>query len=218
MKIINLLKSKSELFQRITLTIPLLVLIGVPVIVGGNLFAILLFLLAVFASSEYSAIKKTPSIFVLLYIFFVIFLLFAMRLSPFGLQKIVLLAFIIACFDSTAYAFGKIFGKTKLCHKISQGKTVEGFAGGVLATMLISVPLGIILNIQISNLFLAIFVGIIAILSQIGDIIESAFKRRGNVKDSGTILLGHGGILDRFDGYILTTPVFFAATTIFNLF
>lgn len=218
MNIINFLRTKSELFQRVFVSILLITVIGFPVFFGGNLFAILLLLIAVFASSEYSTIKKTPSVFVLFYIFIIILLLLLMRFSLNGLQKIVLLAFAISCFDSSAYLFGKLFGKHKLCEDISKGKTIEGFAGGLALTVLLSIPLGYILGINISRIFLMLFVGVIAIFSQIGDVIESAFKRRHGVKDSSNILLGHGGILDRFDGYILTTPVFFVVTTFFNLF
>ena len=109
--------------------------------------------------------------------------------------------------DSGAYIFGRQFGKHKLAPKVSPNKTWEGSVlGTVAATLILAIylhffPVGHV------NLGLMVVVTIVlSILGQIGDLIESALKRSYGVKDSGKILPGHGGILDRFDSMLLVMP------------
>lgn len=111
----------------------------------------------------------------------------------------------VAMTDIGAYYFGVKFGKTKLAEVISPKKTVEGALGGALCAVLVSC-LGVFYA-DIS-LFQAIFGGLIITLSaQLGDLSESLIKRDAGVKDSSDILPGHGGMLDRFDGYIFAIPI-----------
>jgi phosphatidate cytidylyltransferase len=109
--------------------------------------------------------------------------------------------------DSGAYFIGKMFGKNKMVPQISPNKTWEGAIGGMIfclaATILISTYFD--LPINITNQIVLGF--IISILAQIGDITESALKRLSGVKDSGTVLPGHGGFLDRIDSFIFVLPV-----------
>lgn len=107
--------------------------------------------------------------------------------------------------DTGAYLVGRTFGRTKLLPSVSPKKTVEGFIGGVLLTM------GVAWLMADHQDFLGrsewLTVGaIIAITSTLGDLLESAFKRARGVKDSGDVLPGHGGILDRFDGFFVAVP------------
>jgi phosphatidate cytidylyltransferase len=121
-----------------------------------------------------------------------------------GLVYIFYSLFIIWATDSGAYFIGKSLGKHKLWPEISPNKTVEGFAGGVVCAVIVAV-----LFVFIAKLDL-ILVGITIVLSifgQIGDLVQSAFKRHFNVKDSGNILPGHGGILDRFDSLLFVWPL-----------
>lgn len=107
--------------------------------------------------------------------------------------------------DTGAYLIGRSIGRTKLLPAVSPKKTVEGLLGGVALTLGMA---GIIAQYQ-DFLTLAEWLsvaGIIAATSTLGDLLESAFKRANGVKDSGTILPGHGGILDRFDGFFLAVP------------
>ncbi|MEM6722361.1 MAG: phosphatidate cytidylyltransferase [Bacteroidota bacterium] len=107
--------------------------------------------------------------------------------------------------DSFAYLTGKNFGKQKLFARISPKKTVEGFLGGLLFSCIASYFIAKFtetLNFS-SWLILAI---IISSIGTVGDLIQSKFKRQANVKDSGTILPGHGGIYDRLDSMIFSAP------------
>lgn len=107
--------------------------------------------------------------------------------------------------DTFAYIIGKKWGKNKLFERISPKKTVEGFLGGILFCILASVILNLFFNFFSLGIWIssAIFVGV---FGTIGDLIESKFKREANVKDSGNIMPGHGGILDRLDSIIFVAP------------
>jgi phosphatidate cytidylyltransferase len=106
--------------------------------------------------------------------------------------------------DSAAYFSGKQFGKHKLAPSISPGKTWEGVIGGMVAVSL----LGLYLNTHLNyGIWLIVGLMFLAILSVMGDLFESKLKRQANLKDSGHILPGHGGILDRIDGIIPTTTL-----------
>ncbi|GAB4161905.1 MAG: phosphatidate cytidylyltransferase [Winogradskyella sp.] len=110
--------------------------------------------------------------------------------------------------DSAAYLVGKNFGKQKLFPSISPKKTVEGFLGGLffacISSFFISKYTANILELKFTNwLILAI---IISVLGTFGDLIESKFKRQAGVKDSGVIMPGHGGLLDRLDSIIFASP------------
>jgi phosphatidate cytidylyltransferase len=116
--------------------------------------------------------------------------------------------------DTGAFFIGKRFGKNKLSPSISPNKTVEGAIGGIFFSAVAAIILAsLFLNI---NTFYAVILGIIISISgQIGDLFESFIKRQIGVKDSGDILPGHGGILDRFDSLMFTGPTFYY---IFKLF
>ncbi len=108
--------------------------------------------------------------------------------------------------DTFAYLVGKNFGKTKLFPSVSPKKTIEGFVGGLI----FSVIGGILLAkyfIEAKHLYFWVIIAIIvSIFSTLGDLIESKLKRVAGVKDSGTIMPGHGGILDRLDSIIFVIP------------
>lgn len=122
-----------------------------------------------------------------------------------GLWLLMFVFIAVAITDIGAYYFGSQFGKTKLAEVISPKKTVEGALGGGFCAILISC-LGIFYT-QLT-LIQAIVGGFLITLSaQLGDLSESLIKRDAGVKDSSDILPGHGGMLDRFDGYIFALPV-----------
>ena len=107
--------------------------------------------------------------------------------------------------DSFAYIVGKNFGKQKLFSSISPKKTVEGFLGGLLFSCIASYFIAKYTETLTFNNWLILAV-IISVIGTIGDLIESKFKRQANVKDSGVIMPGHGGLLDRFDSIIFASP------------
>ncbi|KRM18807.1 phosphatidate cytidylyltransferase [Ligilactobacillus hayakitensis DSM 18933 = JCM 14209] len=122
----------------------------------------------------------------------------------------ILYAFLITWItDSGAYLFGRKFGKHKLAPNVSPNKTWEGSIGGTLSAVVI-VGIYVFYNQTLFNYSMIEMLGLTLLFSigaQFGDLIESAFKRYYEVKDSGKILPGHGGILDRFDSILLVLPL-----------
>lgn len=112
--------------------------------------------------------------------------------------------------DSAAYFAGSVFGRTRLAPHVSPGKTVEGVAGGVLGVVLLAWLCGTILW-KFEGMSLATWIGLAAVtalFSVVGDLTESKLKRVAGVKDSGRLLPGHGGVLDRIDALTSAVPVF----------
>ena len=124
-----------------------------------------------------------------------------------GFRFVMMMFVTIWICDTFAYMFGKKIGKHKLYQKVSPNKTVEGGIAGVIGSLLV---LGIIKLSGILPLdwFQAVLFGLVfGIIGQLGDLVESWFKRDVGVKDSSTLLPGHGGMLDRFDSIIFVSPV-----------
>ena len=119
-----------------------------------------------------------------------------------------LLTVVFAC-DTGAFYFGRSFGKHKLHERVSPGKTWEGAFGGVFCSLLAAMLFIKFIDLHPFNVSLILLVITLAIASQIGDLAESVLKRNQGVKDSGSILPGHGGILDRIDGLLFAIPVLF---------
>jgi len=127
--------------------------------------------------------------------------------------KIIISIFILIWTNDTfAYIVGKSIGKHKLIEKISPKKTIEGFIGGIVFSIIAGILISKFYfqpkpNYLITSIVIWIISSIIiSIFSTLGDLIESKFKRIADVKDSGTIMPGHGGILDRFDSIIFVAP------------
>ncbi|WP_378177479.1 phosphatidate cytidylyltransferase [Aquimarina sp. SS2-1] len=111
--------------------------------------------------------------------------------------------------DTFAYLVGKNFGKHKLLERISPKKTIEGFAGGFAFTLLAGYLIAIFTDSLSVTTWLIISI-IMSIFGTLGDLIQSKFKRQAGVKDSGTIMPGHGGIFDRLDSIIFASPFLYA--------
>ncbi|UKJ07834.1 phosphatidate cytidylyltransferase [Solitalea lacus] len=111
--------------------------------------------------------------------------------------------------DTFAYLFGRQFGKHRLFERISPKKSWEGFFGGMISAAIISQVIAQYFQ-TLNSVNWAIVSLIIVCFGTLGDLVESMFKRSLNVKDSGNILPGHGGLLDRFDGLLLAAPFVYA--------
>ena len=110
--------------------------------------------------------------------------------------------------DSGAYLFGKLFGKHKLAPRVSPGKTWEGLIGGLLTSALISWLFGRYAPLDVVPATLLVCSIVAALASVLGDLTESMFKREAGIKDSGNLIPGHGGIMDRIDSLTAAVPVF----------
>ena len=126
-----------------------------------------------------------------------------------GAQLIMFLFLMVWSADIGAYFVGKTFGKHKLLPNVSPGKTMEGFIGGVMMACLLVTLAGISMHWKLEQFYLVIPITIlITTVSVLGDLNESMFKRQAGIKDSGSILPGHGGILDRIDSLTATAPIY----------
>lgn len=132
-----------------------------------------------------------------------------LRLQIHGEWKVMFLLALVAAADIGAYFSGTQFGKHKLAPAVSPGKSWEGFFGGLAASAVFAFAVWSLLWAQqLPLLILLIIAALTMVASVIGDLLESMLKRYRGVKDSGNILPGHGGILDRFDSISAAAPVF----------
>ncbi len=126
-----------------------------------------------------------------------------------GANWLLFLSAITAASDSGAYFTGKACGRHRLCPRISPKKTIEGFIGGLVCGTGTAAVI-VVWLLPTANIYLAVPAAVVlSCLGVIGDLTESVIKRAMGVKDSGTILPGHGGILDRADSLLLTAPAFY---------
>lgn len=129
--------------------------------------------------------------------------------EPHGRMLFFYLIVLIAAADVGAYFGGRSLGRYKLAPRVSPGKTWEGFAAGMAGAVAAAVFGAMVFDLPMTT-WLAVCVPV-ALLSVVGDLVESMFKRRAGLKDSGGLLPGHGGILDRVDGLTSAGPVFLLA-------
>jgi len=135
------------------------------------------------------------------------FYLIETRMDEGGLANIIFAFLIIWSTDTGAYLAGRLFGKHKLWPSISPKKTIEGAIGGVVLACILAGVFHIIYPFSHPTVIVVIVTITASIFGQVGDLVESALKRHYDVKDSGRILPGHGGILDRFDSLLFVLPL-----------
>jgi|TARA_B110000971_G_scaffold51434_1_gene52006 phosphatidate cytidylyltransferase len=146
---------------------------------------------------------------------FVFLILIAFNFGDYNPQIILGIFMLIWANDSFAYIVGKNFGKQKLFSSISPKKTVEGFLGGVFFAALSSYFIALIApSLSFTN-WLIISV-LVSVFGTLGDLVESKYKRQAAVKDSGKIMPGHGGMLDRLDSAIFAAPFIYLFLRILN--
>ncbi len=128
-----------------------------------------------------------------------------------GRKLILSLLFIVWAADIGAYYTGRAFGRRALAPAISPGKTIEGAIGAMLLSLLVAALIGLLLWNSLSILWLLLAI-VVTLVSIVGDLIESREKRASGKKDSGKLLPGHGGLLDRVDSTLAAAPVFTLGT------
>jgi phosphatidate cytidylyltransferase len=135
----------------------------------------------------------------------------ALRASENGLALLLMLLLLVWGADTGAYASGKTWGRHKLLPAVSPGKTLEGVAGGLVVCALVGLGYALWFElppaVALRLVSLALLTGLVSVL---GDLFESMLKRERGIKDSGQLLPGHGGVLDRIDSLTAAAPVFFA--------
>ena len=134
-----------------------------------------------------------------------------------GLSLTLISCLLIVASDIGSYFIGKSFGKTPLS-PISPSKTIEGLIGGIICSILVATSFAFLLNWQNPFLIGILYGILVSLMALVGDLIESMMKRDAKLKDSGTFLPGHGGILDRIDSYIFTPSVIYYIIIIMKYF
>lgn len=120
--------------------------------------------------------------------------------------------------DTGAYLVGSRWGKRRLAPSISPKKTVEGSIGGLILVLLSAIILRLLLFTDLSWLHILLTSAVVAIFGTIGDLFESSLKRQAGVKDSGKLIPGHGGILDRIDSFLLAVPAVYLLLAVLDLY
>lgn len=129
--------------------------------------------------------------------------------DPFGPEWVLYLLLLIWIADSGAYFAGRAFGRHKLLYNVSPGKSWEGVVGGLFGCILFALLAGWWFELKLDEFVWFVLISTVVVLFSVtGDLVESLFKREAGVKDSGHILPGHGGILDRIDSLTAAAPVF----------
>ena len=178
------------------------------------LFLILLVFTYVFSYPKFEAKDVMAIFFGMFYVAVMLSYVYQIRVLDSG----VYLAFLIficswGC-DTCAYCAGKTFGKHKMAPVLSPKKSIEGAVGGVLGTALLTVIYTSIFRAQMGLdtagiITLAVISAVAGLISMVGDLTASAIKRNYNIKDYGTLIPGHGGIMDRFDSTMITAPIIY---------
>jgi len=143
----------------------------------------------------------------IVYIGFLFAFLMLIRHSQDGVAWIFFLLFLVFIGDVGAYYAGTYLGRHKLLPSVSPGKTIEGSLGGLAASIVVGVIFKLFFLPDISMGLCFLFFICVGVIAPMGDLFESVLKRVGNIKDSGKIMPGHGGILDRVDALLFAAPV-----------
>ncbi len=202
----------KNLISRIFSAIFFIPLIILPIIFKGYVLCLVyIFILSLMVNEIIDMIKMSKNkVFVYLYLLVCVLAVFSFILSISSIDyvsfKIVEIIIIIWIFDTFSYLGGKTFNGKKLMPKISKGKTFNGLYSGIFTTLIIAIFY--YLEIYNNLYFIPLFVIPIIILSFLGDLIVSVLKRSVNIKDSGYIMPGHGGIIDRMDSFVLVFFVY----------
>jgi phosphatidate cytidylyltransferase len=181
-----------------------------PLILAGlaaNLLAVTLVSLVRFRPDGSALRPVFTQVLGIVYVVLPLAMLTLLRGAANGAFWILLTLAVVFVGDTSAYHVGSRFGRHKLCPSVSPGKTVEGAAGGLMGNLAAGSLVKLLFLPALPWAGSLIFFAAAGIAGQIGDLFESQLKRWGGVKDSGTLLPGHGGILDRIDALLFAAPV-----------
>ena len=168
---------------------------------------------------EYKTEEVTAAFFGMCYVPVMLSYLYLTRMLPDGRYFVWLILISSWGSDTLAYCFGMLFGKHKMVPKLSPKKSIEGAIGGVAGAMVLGAIFGYAINSrffsgEVSLFTCSVACGIGAIISMRGDLAASAIKRNHGIKDYGDLIPGHGGVLDRFDSMLFTSPAVYFAVKI----
>lgn len=160
-----------------------------------------------FAKTGDASEVAVKQVFGILYISLCLSFVILLRNGPLGIQWISFLLWVVAWGDIGAYYAGSYLGRHKLCPAVSPKKTIEGALGGIAANLVFAWLFKFLFFNTLPGITCTVFALCVGGVGQIGDLFESVFKRAAGVKDSGGLLPGHGGFLDRLDALIFAAPV-----------
>lgn len=174
--------------------------------IGATFFTSLLIMLKKYPKIKINSIAL--NLLNLIYVGWTLVHILLIRNLSEGFLLLLLLFIIIWATDTGAYFTGRLLGKNKLSPQISPNKTIEGALGGLVSSILCAVIFVSFYKV-ISVPAVILIALVLSVMGQLGDLVESSFKRFADIKDSGNIIPGHGGILDRFDSTIFTVPILY---------
>ena len=184
------------------------------------IFMIVLLSVFVFAYPKYDIYHVAEAFFAFYYVAVMLSYLYRTRSLPLGIYLVWLIFLCSWGTDTAAYCVGKLIGKHKMTPHLSPKKSIEGAVGGVLGAVLFVFLFDLLFGNKMGldsfqRMVLPIGAGIGALISMVGDLAASAIKRNYDIKDYGSIIPGHGGILDRFDSIIITAPIIYYVCVMF---
>ncbi len=211
---------KSELFKRIISSLILIFLVFFSALINDYIFLSILFIVIIFSWIEWIRMierinfKKTQHFFHILFFLIYLFIAFIICFNIFVIDKYFFLIILMICVfsDIGGYVFGKTFGGKKLT-KISPKKTISGSIGSFILSyfifFLIYNYFNDLLFVKLDFKTLLLIPFIISLICQLGDLSISFYKRKAKIKNTGNLIPGHGGLLDRIDGLIFALPLGF---------
>ena len=216
----------SELYKRIISSLFLMCLVFLCALINDYIFLSILFIVLILSWIEWIkiiekiSIKKVYRIIHIILFFIYLLLVFIICFNVFVIDKYFFLTILMICVfsDVGGYIFGKTFGGKKLT-KISPKKTISGSVGSLVLSFIGFFTIYFYFNdllfvrLQIETLFFIPL--IISLICQIGDLFISYYKRKAKIKNTGNIIPGHGGLLDRIDGIIFALPIGFIIISLF---
>jgi phosphatidate cytidylyltransferase len=190
-------------------------------LIFATLFVSIKLIYLLFSQQNIKLDETSKYVYLLGYIVLPIIILTKIPTNIFGVdykpQMIISIFILIWTNDTFAYVVGKSIGKNKLFESISPKKTIEGFVGGIVFSAIAGILISK-LYLQMPIYFWIIISIIVSVFGSIGDLVESKFKRIAGVKDSGNIMPGHGGVLDRLDSVIFVAPFLYFFLQIIQYF